>query len=105
MQHHLFGLIHFSLPYTTSSSLHSQLQQAEDNLKADHTGIEELKEEFTKRISTSEKKLQAVIKVCVYCYKAIMETMLFNFGMTTTPSVYVVCVYVVCVCVHVSVSL
>ena len=49
----------------------SQLQQAEDNLKADQTGIEELKEEFTKRISTSEKKLQAVIKVYTFVYMYI----------------------------------
>ena len=50
----------------------SQLQQAEDNLKADQTGIEELKEEFTKRISTSEKKLQAVIKVYTSVYMYIL---------------------------------
>ena len=44
--------------------LFRQLAEALDSLRVGETGVHELKEEFTARLSASEKKLQAVIRVC-----------------------------------------
>ena len=44
----------------------SQTQKEElEVLRTGQSGFEEMREEFAKRIATSEKKLQAVIKVCI----------------------------------------
>lgn len=43
----------------------NQLQKGElDTLKVGQSGLEDMREEFAKRIAMSEKKLQAIIKVC-----------------------------------------
>ena len=83
----------------------SQLQQAEDNLKADQTGIEELKEEFTKRISTSEKKLQAVIKVYtfVYMYIRMYVCMYVQYVMCLYVCATVCRIYIFCVSCYVQI--
>ena len=44
----------------------SQLEQAEMAFKTDDQEIEEVRKEFTVRVSTTEKKFQAAAKVCLY---------------------------------------
>ena len=41
----------------------SRLSAAEHDLHTSEGGVEELRSEFTKRIGTTEKKLQTIIKV------------------------------------------
>ena len=49
------------------NSLHlSRLSAAEQDLNTSQGGVEELRSEFTKRIGTTEKKLQTIIKVNDY---------------------------------------
>lgn len=48
----------------------SQLEQAEIAFKTDDQEIEEVRKEFTVRVSTTEKKFQAAAKVCLhFCAK------------------------------------
>ncbi len=46
-----------------NNTLQSQLAEARE---AGLTDLEEMRSEFTRRIGTADKKLQAVSKVCVY---------------------------------------
>ena len=49
--------------YMTVFSLFSRLSSAERDLHTSQGGVTELRSEFTKRIGTTEKKLQTICKV------------------------------------------
>ena len=44
----------------------SRLSAAEQDLHTSQGGVEELRSEFTKRIGTTEKKLQTIVKVITF---------------------------------------
>ena len=58
----------------TNQTLQGELGMAKE---AGHSSVEELREEFTKRIGMSEKKLQAITRVC--CLLSIITNSIVSF--------------------------
>ena len=73
----------------------SQLEQAEIAFKTDDQEIEEVRKEFTVRVSTTEKKFQAAAKVCLYfCAKRSFILTPFHIQNFTKINLQILVVYI-----------